>query len=187
MEIRRIGETDGPLLRNVYLRMFADAPDAFSETLAEARAMAPTQWKGRAERFGKASDAVAFAALDATEAVGFIAGFMGRFYERAMHWDVTDTVTLARAWVTSECRQQGIGRALAESVKTWAVDRGAKMLETQVTENNEAAIRFYANLGFVDTGRREPLRSNPALQIYFLVQELCHGPSPSRESHATRE
>jgi ribosomal protein S18 acetylase RimI-like enzyme len=89
-----------------------------------------------------------------------------------MEWDVTDTVTLARAWVVSERRRRGIGRALAESVKAWAAERAVAVLETQVTENNEAGVRFYSTLGFVDTGRREPLRSNPGLQIHFLSMRL---------------
>lgn len=160
------------MLRKVHLRMLADAPDAFSETLAEAQARSAAQWDARAERFGKETDAVAFVAIEADEAVGFVAGFVGRFRGKAMEWDVTDTVTLARAWVASAVRQQGVGRAMAESVKNWAVARGAAVLETQVTENNEAAICFYASLGFTDTGRREPLRSNPALQIHFLSQQL---------------
>ena len=42
------------------------------------------------------------------------------------------------------------------------------MLEVQVTENNGPAIEFYRKLGFADTGRREPLLSNPTLQIHFL-------------------
>ena len=172
MDIRRVQGTDGSLLREVHLRMYADAPDAFSETRAEAEAMSGAQWDARAKRFGGALDAVAFVALEDDEAVGFIAGFVGRFREGAMRWDVDDTVTLARAWVAPVVRRRGVGRALAEGVKDWARARGATTLETQVTENNEPAVRFYTGLGFADTGRREPLRSNPALQIHFLRQTL---------------
>jgi len=172
MEIRRVRINDGALLREVHLRMFADAPDAFSQTLAEAQAVSALEWAARAERFDRGADAAAFLALEGAEVVGFVAGFVGRFREKAMHWDVTDAVTLARAWVVREMRRRGVGRALAESVKAWAVEKGAAALEAQVTENNEAAIRFYARLGFADTGRREALRSNPSLQIYFLSQRL---------------
>jgi ribosomal protein S18 acetylase RimI-like enzyme len=172
MDIRRVQDMDGTLLRDVHLRMYADAPDAFSETPAEAQALSAAQWDARAERFGKARDAIAFVATDGDRAVGFIAGYVGRFREGTMCWDVEDTVTLARAWVDPRVRGSGVGRALAEGVKAWALDREARTLETQVTENNEPAIRFYAALGFAETGRREPLRSNPALQIHFLRQSL---------------
>jgi len=42
----------------------------------------------------------------------------------------------------------------------------------QVTENNVPAIEFYQKLAFTDTGRREPLLSNPSLQIHFLTRPL---------------
>ena len=36
METRRISPSDGNLLRELHLRMYADSPDAFSEPLATA-------------------------------------------------------------------------------------------------------------------------------------------------------
>ena len=110
----------------------------------------------------------------------FISGYIGRFREGTMHWDADDTVTLARAWVDPRVRRCGVGRALADAVKTWAFAREAGLLETQVTENNDPAIRFYTSLGFADTGRREPLLSHPTLQIHFLHQVLRPSRSASR-------
>jgi hypothetical protein len=81
-------------------------------------------------------------------------------------------VTLARAWVDPLHRRKGVGRALAEAVKAWAVEQGAGTLEAQVTEANGPAIRFYATLHFADTGHRESLLSNPTLQIVFLSRPL---------------
>lgn len=106
------------------------------------------------------------------EPIGFIAGFLGRWRDGAMHSDARDTVTLAKAWVDPRHRRNGIGRALAEAVKVWTIEQGASTLEAQVTETNEPAVRFYAALGFTDTGRREPLLSNPTLQIRFLTRPL---------------
>ena len=170
MAIRAVNETDGPLLRDLHLRMYADAPNAFSETLETARAMSQQQWAARAREYCDPSRAMAWVALEGDTAVGFIAGFVGQFRAEAMRWDVRDVVTLARAWVDPSQRRCGVGRALAEAVKRWAQTTGARTLETQVTENNEPAIRFYRMLGYVDTGRREPLCSNRSLQIHFLSQ-----------------
>jgi ribosomal protein S18 acetylase RimI-like enzyme len=153
--------------------MYADAPDAFSETLAQAQALSTTEWDRRAERFGATRDRVAFVAIEEDRAVGFISGYVGRFREGTMHWDARSTVTLARAWVDPRVRRSGTGRALTDAVRAWALEREASVLETQVTENNDPAIRFYTGLGFADTGRREPLLSNPALEIRFLRQMLC--------------
>ena len=172
MRVQRVQRTNGSLLRDLHLRMYADAPDAFSETLAQARALSAGEWNARARRFGEAADRVAFVAIDTDEAIGFISGYLGRFRAGAMRWDVNDTVTLARAWVDPRIRRTGVGRALADAVKTWALEQNARTLETQVTENNDPAIHFYAALGFTDTGRREPLLSNPTLQVHFLSQLL---------------
>jgi ribosomal protein S18 acetylase RimI-like enzyme len=152
--------------------MYADSPDAFSESLATAQAMTAEQWDARARQLAEPGEAVAFVAMAGPEPIGFIAGFLGRWRDRAMHWDGRDTATLARAWVDPRHRGKGVGRALAEAVKAWAVEQGAATLEAQVTEGNEPAIRFYIALGFADTARREPLLSNPTLHIQFLSHPL---------------
>ena len=172
METRRISQSDGDLLRDLHLRMYADSPDAFSESLATAQAMTAEQWDARARQLSEPEQAVAFVAMVGPEPVGFIAGFVGRWRDGAMHWGTRDTVTLAKAWVDPRHRRKGIGRSLAETVKAWAVEQGATTLGAQVTETNAPAIRFYAALGFTDSGRREPLLSNPTLQIRFLSRSL---------------
>lgn len=165
-------KSDGRLLRDVHLRMYADSPDAFSESLAEAQALTPEQWDVRAERFAERPDAVAFVAVVNDTSVGFVAGYIGRFRDGAMDWTAENVATMAKAWVDRRHRRRGIGQALAGAVQSWAATRDVSTLEVQVTENNIAGIEFYKKLGFADTGRREPLRSNPALRIQFLDRAL---------------
>ncbi len=172
MEIRKVEKSNGHLLRELHLRMYADSPHAFGESLAEAQAMPMERWEGRARKLAEAGEAVGFVAMQGDRAVGFIAGLVGQYRDGAIHSDPRDTVTMARAWVDPQSRRSGIGRALAQAVESWACDKGAEMLEVQVTENNGAAIEFYKKLGFVDTGRREPLLSNQTLQIRFLSRSL---------------
>jgi ribosomal protein S18 acetylase RimI-like enzyme len=166
------------MLRELHLRMYVDSPNAFGESLAEAQAMPTKRWEGRAKRLAEANDAVGFVAMEADRAVGFIAGLIGAYRDGAIHGDVHDTATLARAWVDRQVRRQGIGRALAQAVEAWACDKRAEVLEAQVTENNGPAIEFYRKLGFADTGRREPLLSNPSLQIRFLTRSLSCAARP---------
>lgn len=160
------------MLRELHLRMYADSPAAFGESLVEAQAMPMERWEGRARKLAEAREAVGFVALEDGKAIGFIAGFVGQYRDGATHGEAHDTATMARAWVDPQARQRGIGRTLASAVESWACDRGAKMLEVQVTENNGPAIEFYRKLGFADTGRREPLLSNPTLRIRFLNRPL---------------
>jgi ribosomal protein S18 acetylase RimI-like enzyme len=152
--------------------MYADAPDAFSEALAEAQAMTAQDWRQRAERYAAGPDAAAFVAMIDDTACGFIAGFVGRWRDGAMRFDDPDTVTVAKAWVDPARRGQGVGRVLADAVVSWAQQKQVKGLEIEVTENNRPAATFYRSLGFVDTGRREPLLSNPTLQIHFLSRSV---------------
>jgi ribosomal protein S18 acetylase RimI-like enzyme len=172
MEIRKVNESGGPLLRDLHLRMYADSPNVFGESLAEAQAMPVERWEGRARKLAEGGEAAGFLAMEGDRIVGFIAGLVGHYRDGSIYSEARDTMTMARAWVDPGSRRQGIGRALAHAVESWACDKGAKTLEVQVTENNIPAMEFYRKLGFADIGRREPLLSNPSLQIHFLSRSL---------------
>jgi len=180
VEIRRVNESDGPLLRDLHLRMYADSPSAFGESLAEARAMPMARWQGRARKLAEGTETIGFLATEDGTTIGFIAGFVGQYRDGLTHHDARDTVTMTRVWVDPQTRRKGIGVALAEAVESWARDKRVGVLEVQVTQNNVAAIAFYEDLGFADTGRREPLLSNPALQIRFLSRPLKDSQGPGQ-------
>lgn len=172
MLIRQIDPRDGPVVRDLAIRMYTDSPEAYGETLDEAIKRLPEQWARRAEWLAEGKQAVGFVAYEDDKSCGFVMGLEGRFIDGAMDWQYPRTVTMARAWVAPAFRNRGIGRDLATAVRQWALQKGAKHLEAQVTENNERAKRFYAGLGFTDTGRREPLLSNPSLDIWFLASPI---------------
>ena len=75
-------------------------------------------------------------------------------------------------WVDSSARGLGAGQALLDSAIAWARMRGLESLELWVTEGNGAALRLYERLGFADTGRRDVLPSNPALQTIQMALNL---------------
>jgi RimJ/RimL family protein N-acetyltransferase len=66
-------------------------------------------------------------------------------------------------WVRPSHRGLGIAARLVDAVRDWAVDAGARELELWVADGNEAAARLYVRAGFVPTGIRQPLPSNPAI------------------------
>jgi ribosomal protein S18 acetylase RimI-like enzyme len=172
MNIRRVKPEDGQLLREIAIRMYSDSPDAFSETLQEAKQRTIEQWDSRAKWLAESPDVMGLIAFNDDWPCGFVMGLVGRFIDGSMDWECRDRVTIARTWVDPKARRKGVATALTDTVKNWAIERGTKLLELQVTENNEAAKNFYKNLGFTDTGHREPLVSNPKLQIYFLEIKL---------------
>ncbi len=120
----------------------------------------------------KSPDAIGLIAYDDNRPCGFVMGLTGSFINGSMNWQCRDSVTIARTWVDPEVRRKRIASVLTDTVKDWACEKGVGRLELQVTENNEAAKSFYKYLGFTDTGRREPLVSNPKLQIYFMMLKL---------------
>ncbi len=172
MQVRQVQKSDGPRLRELHLRMYADSPNAFGESLAQAQVMPMERWEGRARKLAQSDDAIGFVAVEGDRAIGFVAGYVGRYRAGSIQHDARETVTLARAWVDPQARRGGIGQALANAVISWACTKGAKVLEVQVTEGNVAAASLYRKLGFTDTGRREPLLSNPDVQMRFLSRRL---------------
>jgi ribosomal protein S18 acetylase RimI-like enzyme len=172
MIIQRVKQNGGELIRGLAVRMYSDSPNAFSETLATAKQRTPEEWDTRAKWLADSPDAIGFIAYEDNQPCGFIMGLVGRFINGSMNWQYRDIVTIARTWVDPGVRRSGIGCALTNAVKDWAREKGAEQLELQVTENNEVAASFYKNLGFTDTGHREPLVSNPLLQICFMKLTL---------------
>jgi GNAT superfamily N-acetyltransferase len=51
--------------------------------------------------------------------------------------------------VTESLRRRGVGRALINHARSWALERGATSLELGVSANSASAIKFYAREGFV--------------------------------------
>jgi len=172
MEIRRVRKEDGKLLREIAIRMYSDSPDAFSETLEEAKQRTAEQWDSRAKWLAESPDVMGLIAYDDNWSCGFNMGLVGRFINGSMDWQCRDRATISRTWVDPKARRKGVAKALTDAAKNWAIEKGVKLVELQVTENNEAAKSFYKKLGFIDTGHREPLNSNPKLQIYFLETKL---------------
>lgn len=78
-------------------------------------------------------------------------------YLVAWHWD---EVHVANVAVDSPWRRRGIGKRLMSTVIRWAAERGASSIYLEVRASNEAAQRFYAGLGFVQTYRRKGYYEN---------------------------
>jgi ribosomal protein S18 acetylase RimI-like enzyme len=86
-----------------------------------------------------------FVAVIGDQTVGFISGELreGSPAFRPKTWASVDDV-----FVEPDHRNLGVGRALLESVKRWAQDRGADGVSLQVAAANERGRKFYEELGF---------------------------------------
>jgi hypothetical protein len=66
--------------------------------------------------------------------------------------------------------QTGEGEMIA--VTKWAEERQAARISLGVAESNLEVQKFYERLGYVDSGMRVPLASNPTLQVVVMVRRL---------------
>jgi GNAT superfamily N-acetyltransferase len=71
---------------------------------------------------------------------------------RPKTWASVDDV-----YVEPDYRNLGVGRALVESVKAWAKERGADGVSLQVAAANERGRKFYEDLGFREVSVYEVL------------------------------
>ena len=161
MRIRQLEPHEWALIRELRLRALADSPDAFARTLAEALGENDAYWVKLAGSVTQPDGQVMLVAELDGRPVGLAFGLFDR--ERA------STGHVAGMWVDPEARGRGVGRALLESVIAWARSRALDRLELWVTKGNVAAARLYERAGFADTGRRDALASNPALQIIQMA------------------
>jgi ribosomal protein S18 acetylase RimI-like enzyme len=86
-----------------------------------------------------------FVAESASKTIGFISGELreGSPTFQAKTWASVDDV-----FVEPDYRSLGVGRALLESVKAWAREKGADGVSLQVAAANERGRKFYEALGF---------------------------------------
>ena len=143
---------DWAQVREIRLLALAEAPQAFASRLADERDRPESVWRDRVS----SPDASTFLALDDREAVGLVTVFR-RPEDHAR-------ASLVSMWVMPSLRCRGIGTALTQAVLDWADQRGVQIVNLWVTETNDAAHRMYERCGFVESGERQPLPSDPALQ-----------------------
>ncbi|HEX6472381.1 MAG TPA: GNAT family N-acetyltransferase [Streptosporangiaceae bacterium] len=171
MRLRRIRPDEGELLRRLRLGALADVPSAFDSTLTRERELPAAEWHRRARAGAEGDSAVTFVVEDGTEVVGLVTGL----------WDGDGEhgAQVVSMWVDRRARGRGIGRLLLDAVVDWAVRRGAPRAELWVTDGNDPARRLYEQAGFVPTGVRAPLDSNPALTgIELVLPRIGERPPP---------
>jgi GNAT superfamily N-acetyltransferase len=127
-------------------------------TRSEIEALAEIFDQYRAH-YGEASDASRSARwLDQNVSTGrlrvFIAEDRGRFVGFAITMELPGSLRLARYWqirdlfVLPAHRRLGVGRALLASVRAAAIASGALRLVVQTEDDNDPALRLYADSGY---------------------------------------
>lgn len=160
MPVRRLKPEEWAAYRAIRLRALRDAPDAFGATYAGEAALSDSDWQDRADRPGR----VVFVVDGPEEFIGLAIGGPAP--------DSPNSAALFSMWVDPQARRHGLGSALIEAVKAWALGAGYPMLGLGVTTGNAPAIALYERLGFTDNGERHPLRDDQYLTIQIMVTAL---------------
>jgi GNAT superfamily N-acetyltransferase len=166
VEIRRIRADEGLRLRAIRLRALAEAPTAFSSSLAREQAFPESAWHERAAGGASGSDRATYIAAAAGRWVGIATG-VSRHPEGPDH-----SPMLVGMFVDSTCRGRGVGAALVEMVTEWARTLAAPHLYLWATSTNRPAIALYEKCGFRRTEEARPLDHTPSLREVLMQRSL---------------
>ena len=85
---------------------------------------------------------------------------------------VADEVEVLTLGVAASWRRRGVGRSLMVAALTEAGQAGAARVFLEVRESNRGARAFYAELGFIETGRRRNYYRDPAEDALVLSRPV---------------
>jgi ribosomal protein S18 acetylase RimI-like enzyme len=83
-----------------------------------------------------------------------------------------DAVMLIAMWAHPQVRRRGVGDALIREVLAWARENRWSRVDLRAADGNAAARRLFERNGFVPTGRREPLESDPSIGTETLSRTV---------------
>jgi len=161
MEIRPVRPDEAGRLRELRLQALQDAPEVFFSSLDSERRLPAAHWDSWA---GTAQGKVMFVAVEDGVWVGMAGAWV--------HPEKDGTVSLWWLWVAPAVRGHGLARRFLEVRADWARQWGATRLELAVAETNAVARALYQRLGFVPTGERRSMASDPARVGIFMARPL---------------
>ncbi len=161
---RSLQPEEWQLWKHLRLQALADSPDAFGDTWERAAKQSDGDWREFA-----ASSTFPDRKLLLAERLGRPVG-MARIL---LSESDSSRASLFSMWVMSSERGVGVGRALVDAAIKWAKSKGVSEITVHVTVGNDEAKRLYEAAGFVDSGRREPLRPGSSLHEEVMVMRLC--------------
>jgi GNAT superfamily N-acetyltransferase len=165
MHLRRLERHEVNLHRDLRLRALGEAPDSFGETFADIAARPPSYWEDLTRSVTEPGRHVMFLAYEGVDVLGSTYGLRER--------DRGEVGRVGGMWVDPAWRRHGVGRALLQQVFDWARQHGLSRLRLWAPAHSPAALSLYGQAGFRETGKRQPLPTDPTLQIVEMEAPVC--------------
>jgi GNAT superfamily N-acetyltransferase len=149
--VRRALPGDESILRALRLEALTDAPEAFGSTYDRELARTMSDW----QRWTSPGATFILDTRDGPR--GLAAG----------QHDAADphVVHLMAMWVHPALRGSGAAETLVAAVTDWAASEGAKTVRLDVFQANARARRFYARLGFRESGDLAPHARDGRIEV----------------------
>ena len=167
--IKELSENDWRVYKAIRLRALAESPDSFGSTWEREASFTPVHWKSRLNAVSEKNSTIAVVATKNDMYIGLLSGVIQK--------SDSSRANLYQMWVDPTCRGLGVGTALIDEVRSWAVERDARKLLLSVTTVNIEAMSLYKSIGFVPVGSTEALRPDSTLQSQAMELLLCVGES----------
>jgi ribosomal protein S18 acetylase RimI-like enzyme len=164
MELRRLRAGEGARFRELRLRALAESPASFASSYGREVERDDASWERIAEGSEAAVDQIVFLAEEDDLWLGMAGGYLRE--------DDPSAAGLWGMWVAPDARRRSVGTHLVDSIAAWARARRALCLELSVTDRAAAAAALYERLGFIPTGEREALDSDPPIVLIGLSRIL---------------
>jgi XTP/dITP diphosphohydrolase len=86
------------------------------------------------------------------EAGAVVVGYLAGALRTGETWRLHPRTELENMYVAADRRRSGVGRQLATAFAAWSRTTGARQILVEAFHGNEAAIAFYASLGYAPAG-----------------------------------
>jgi GNAT superfamily N-acetyltransferase len=162
LKVLRLAPDQGLLLRELRIAGLREAPYAFGATLHDTLSADPASFDSIAQQLGTAKDNACFVLYTEGQPAGLIDAFLeaggsARAFIRAL-------------WVAPAVRHLRGGELLVATASQWLGEHGAQQIYAWVADINTNAMGFYERLGFVSSGDRQALQSDPRQWETLLVK-----------------
>jgi ribosomal protein S18 acetylase RimI-like enzyme len=190
---RAVRANDWPLVKEAYINMFNDSPDAYGEPAQQILQRNDEAWKRFTNAHTRMTTECAYLALRGNRLCGFVRCTAlnpqsppgTALNPQSPHGTALNpqsppgTALISNLWVHPDHRRKGNGSRLINLAITWVRWKGIFFVTLGVMTDNGQAAGYYESLGFKDMGSRLVNPYNPTQTIIIMGKKIYFNVSRS--------